>query len=177
MKGWWGLFFFSFSWCPTAPHVIYKTDKKPEEPCSITSSLTYFSDEEANDLNVTSAPRIPPSNLTVVTVEGCPSFVILDWEKADNETTGRAVTPPSTLKPLRPFLLSGSSRHCSGKRCRSSSAFFQSTKFSPPPKEKEGWSSPWWPPTRHTRLWRTSNQRASVSPQELHFYSHTLHSI
>ncbi|XP_056899745.1 target of Nesh-SH3 isoform X4 [Takifugu flavidus] len=70
-----------------APHVIYKTNKKPEEPCSITSSLTHFPDEEANDLNVTSPPRIPPSNLTVVTVEGCPSFVILDWQKSDNETT------------------------------------------------------------------------------------------
>ncbi|XP_073330012.1 target of Nesh-SH3 [Pagrus major] len=70
----------------TAPHVIYKTDKKPNEPCSITSSLAYFPDEEANDQNVTGPPRIPPSNLTVVTVEGCPSFVILDWQKSDNET-------------------------------------------------------------------------------------------
>lgn len=33
-------------------------------------------------------PKSPPSNLTVVTVEGCPSFVILDWEKTDNDTTG-----------------------------------------------------------------------------------------
>ncbi|XP_059199626.1 target of Nesh-SH3 [Centropristis striata] len=69
-----------------APHVVYKTDKKPDEPCSITSSLTYFPDEEGSDQNVTSAPRIPPSNLTVVTVEGCPSFVILDWQKSDNDT-------------------------------------------------------------------------------------------
>ncbi|XP_030283938.1 target of Nesh-SH3 isoform X4 [Sparus aurata] len=70
----------------TAPHVIYKTDKKPDEPCSITSSLAYFPDEEGSDQNVTGPPRIPPSNLTVVTVEGCPSFVILDWQKSDNET-------------------------------------------------------------------------------------------
>ncbi|XP_019750068.1 target of Nesh-SH3 isoform X3 [Hippocampus comes] len=70
-----------------APHVVYKTDKKPDEPCSITSSLTYFpDDEDSSDQNVTAAPRIPPSNLTVVTVEGCPSFVILDWQKTDNET-------------------------------------------------------------------------------------------
>ncbi|XP_054471147.1 target of Nesh-SH3 isoform X1 [Anoplopoma fimbria] len=69
-----------------APHVIYKTDKKPDEPCSITSSLTYFPDEEGSDQNVTGPPRVPPSNLTVVTVEGCPSFVILDWQKSDNET-------------------------------------------------------------------------------------------
>ncbi|XP_053184352.1 target of Nesh-SH3 isoform X2 [Scomber japonicus] len=70
-----------------APHVVYKTDKKPNEPCSITSSLAYFpDDEEGGDLNVTGPPRIPPSNLTVMTVEGCPSFVILDWQKSDNET-------------------------------------------------------------------------------------------
>nr|XP_040057788.1 target of Nesh-SH3 isoform X4 [Gasterosteus aculeatus aculeatus] len=69
-----------------APHVIYKTDKKPDEPCSITSSLAFFPDEEGGDQNVTGPPRIPPSNLTVVTVEGCPSFVILDWQKSDNDT-------------------------------------------------------------------------------------------
>uniref|UniRef100_A0A3P8S633 ABI family member 3 binding protein n=1 Tax=Amphiprion percula TaxID=161767 RepID=A0A3P8S633_AMPPE len=69
-----------------SPHVIYKTDKKPDEPCSITSSLAYFPDEEGGDQNVTGPPRIPPSNVTVVTVEGCPSFVILDWQKSDNET-------------------------------------------------------------------------------------------
>ncbi|XP_026150328.1 target of Nesh-SH3 isoform X3 [Mastacembelus armatus] len=69
-----------------APHVIYKTDKKPDEPCSITTSLAYFPDEEGSDQNVTGPPRVPPSNLTVVTVEGCPSFVILDWQKSDNET-------------------------------------------------------------------------------------------
>jgi len=40
-------------------------------------------------MNVTGPPKTPPSNLTVVTVEGCPSFIILDWEKTDNETTGR----------------------------------------------------------------------------------------
>ncbi|XP_053732188.1 target of Nesh-SH3 isoform X5 [Synchiropus splendidus] len=70
----------------TADHVVYKTDKKPNEPCSITSSLAYFPDEEGVDRNVTNPPSVAPSNLTVVTVEGCPSFVILDWEKSDNET-------------------------------------------------------------------------------------------
>lgn len=75
-----------------APHVVYKTDKTPDEPCSITSSLAYFPDEDPNDGNVTGPPRVPPSNLTVVTVEGCPSFVILDWEKSDNETRGKWVT-------------------------------------------------------------------------------------
>ncbi|XP_056125677.1 ABI family, member 3 (NESH) binding protein b isoform X5 [Rhinichthys klamathensis goyatoka] len=70
-----------------APHVVYKTDKKPDEPCSITTSLSYFPQEEGGEQNVTNPPRTAPSNLTVVTVEGCPSFIILDWEKTDNETT------------------------------------------------------------------------------------------
>lgn len=70
-----------------APHVIYQTGKKPDEPCSITSSLNYFPEDEPGEANVTAPPRSPPSNLTVVTVEGCPSFVILDWEKTDNDTT------------------------------------------------------------------------------------------
>uniref|UniRef100_A0A3P8Z8Z7 Fibronectin type-III domain-containing protein n=1 Tax=Esox lucius TaxID=8010 RepID=A0A3P8Z8Z7_ESOLU len=70
-----------------APHVVYKTDKKPHEPCSITTSLNYFPEDEGAETNVTAPPKSPPSNLTVVTVEGCPSFVILDWEKTDNDTT------------------------------------------------------------------------------------------
>lgn len=74
--------------CPKAPHVIYQTGKKPDEPCSITSSLNYFPEDEPGEPNVNAPPKSPPSNLTVVTVEGCPSFVILDWEKTDNDTTG-----------------------------------------------------------------------------------------
>uniref|UniRef100_A0A3Q0RCD7 ABI family, member 3 (NESH) binding protein b n=1 Tax=Amphilophus citrinellus TaxID=61819 RepID=A0A3Q0RCD7_AMPCI len=74
------------------PHVIYKTGKKPDEPCSITSSLNYFPEDEPGETNVTSPPKTPPSNLTVVTVEGCPSFIILDWEKTDNETTYEVIS-------------------------------------------------------------------------------------
>ncbi|KAM6893550.1 target of Nesh-SH3-like [Xenentodon cancila] len=70
-----------------APHVVYQTGKKPDEPCSITSSLNYFPEGEPGEANVTSPPKNAPSNLTVVTVEGCPSFIILDWEKTDNDTT------------------------------------------------------------------------------------------
>uniref|UniRef100_A0AAZ3PVG3 ABI family, member 3 (NESH) binding protein a n=1 Tax=Oncorhynchus tshawytscha TaxID=74940 RepID=A0AAZ3PVG3_ONCTS len=70
-----------------APHVLYKTDKKPDEPCSITHSLSFFPEEEGVEQNVTAPPRLSPSNVTVVTVEGCPSFIILDWEKTDNDTT------------------------------------------------------------------------------------------
>ncbi|XP_051998702.1 target of Nesh-SH3-like isoform X3 [Xyrauchen texanus] len=70
-----------------APHVIYRTDKRPEEPCSVTHSLSFFPDEEVGYLNVTGPPKTSPSNLTVVTVEGCPSFIVLDWKNTDNETT------------------------------------------------------------------------------------------
>lgn len=79
---------------------MYKTDKKPDEPCSITSSLSYFPEEEGGETTVTGPPRTAPSNVTVVTVEGCPSFIILDWDKTDNETTGTRVgvkIPISTL--------------------------------------------------------------------------------
>ncbi|KAK1797569.1 hypothetical protein P4O66_000858 [Electrophorus voltai] len=65
------------------------TGKRPEEPCSVTRSLSLFPDEENEEVNVTGPPKTPPSNLTVVTVEGCPSFVIIDWQKTDNETTGK----------------------------------------------------------------------------------------
>lgn len=71
-----------------APHVIYQIDKSPEQPCSVTHSLSFFPDEENGVTNITGPPKTPPTNLTVVTVEGCPSFVIIDWEKTDNETTG-----------------------------------------------------------------------------------------
>ncbi|XP_037319204.2 target of Nesh-SH3-like [Pungitius pungitius] len=70
-----------------APHVVYQTGKRPDEPCSISSSLNFFPVDGAEEANVTAPPTSPPSNLTVVTVEGCPSFVILDWVKTDNHTT------------------------------------------------------------------------------------------
>lgn len=74
------------------PNVIYRTDKPPDEPCSVTKSLSFFPEEENMAINVTNPPKTPPANLTVVTVEGCPSFVILDWEKTDNATTEYDVT-------------------------------------------------------------------------------------
>ncbi|NWX97490.1 TARSH protein, partial [Nothoprocta ornata] len=69
-----------------APHVKYM--KKDEDvPCSITSSLEHFPQEEGGSKEeATRPPQNPPTNLTVVTVEGCPTFVILDWEKPDNDT-------------------------------------------------------------------------------------------
>lgn len=69
-----------------APHVKYM--KKDEDvPCSITSSLEHFPQEEAGiKEEPTRPPQNPPTNLTVVTVEGCPTFVILDWDKPANDT-------------------------------------------------------------------------------------------
>nr|KAF6381075.1 ABI family member 3 binding protein [Pipistrellus kuhlii] len=67
------------------PHVKYIT-KADDRPCSITDSIKRFPKEEPTEGNATSPPQNPPSNLTVVTVEGCPSFVILDWEKPLNDT-------------------------------------------------------------------------------------------
>lgn len=61
--------------------------KEEDVPCSITSSLEYFPQEEGGSKEEPAhPPQNPPTNLTVVTVEGCPSFVILDWEKPDNDT-------------------------------------------------------------------------------------------
>ncbi|XP_072849980.2 target of Nesh-SH3 isoform X12 [Pogona vitticeps] len=70
----------------TGDHVKYM-QKEDDVPCSITDTLQYFPTEEGDSTDTaTSPPRKPPTNLTVVTVEGCPSFVILDWEKPQNET-------------------------------------------------------------------------------------------
>uniref|UniRef100_A0ABM5FX46 Target of Nesh-SH3 isoform X18 n=1 Tax=Pogona vitticeps TaxID=103695 RepID=A0ABM5FX46_9SAUR len=70
----------------TGDHVKYM-QKEDDVPCSITDTLQYFPTEEGESTDTaTSPPRKPPTNLTVVTVEGCPSFVILDWEKPQNET-------------------------------------------------------------------------------------------
>ncbi|NWI13187.1 TARSH protein, partial [Crypturellus soui] len=69
-----------------APHVKYMK-KDDDVPCSITSSLEHFPQEEGGSKEeATRPPQNPPTNLTVVTVEGCPTFVILDWEKPDNDT-------------------------------------------------------------------------------------------
>ncbi|XP_063249801.1 target of Nesh-SH3 isoform X4 [Prinia subflava] len=69
-----------------APHVKYMK-KDDDVPCSITSSLEHFPQEEVGSKGEpTRPPQNPPTNLTVVTVEGCPSFVILDWDEPHNDT-------------------------------------------------------------------------------------------
>ncbi|KAM3935454.1 target of Nesh-SH3 isoform 6-T6 [Leptodactylus fuscus] len=69
-----------------APHVVYMS-KNESVPCSITETLQHFpTDEENPNQEATTPPQNPPANLTVVTVEGCSSFVVLNWEKPDNDT-------------------------------------------------------------------------------------------
>lgn len=154
----------------TAPHVIYKTGKKPDEPCSITSSLNYFPEDEPGETNVTSQPKTSPSNLTVVTVEGCPSFIILDWEKTDNETTGTYWQNPLLQQPNKNWMklklfgdhsvvLAALSHHPVGRGLILSS-LSQSMKSSPLLKDRMVNRFPSWLQTRLTLLSRTSNLRA-----------------
>uniref|UniRef100_M3Y165 Fibronectin type III domain-containing protein 1 n=2 Tax=Mustela putorius furo TaxID=9669 RepID=M3Y165_MUSPF len=77
-----------------APYVTYLS-KDPSTPCSLTDALDHFqvdsldeiipNDMRKNDL----PPQHPPRNITVVAMEGCHSFVIVDWDKA---TPGDVVT-------------------------------------------------------------------------------------
>lgn len=77
-----------------APYVTYLS-KDPSAPCSLTDALDHFqvesldeiipSDMRKNDL----PPQHAPRNITVVAMEGCHSFVIVDWDKA---TPGDVVT-------------------------------------------------------------------------------------
>eukprot|EP00079_Xenopus_tropicalis_P035715 XP_017949486.1 PREDICTED: fibronectin type III domain-containing protein 1 [Xenopus tropicalis] len=70
----------------TAPYVTY-ISKDPSAPCSLTEALEHFQVENLEELlpKDISEPILPPQkisyNITVVAVEGCHSFVILDWAK------------------------------------------------------------------------------------------------
>ncbi|CAD7691590.1 unnamed protein product [Nyctereutes procyonoides] len=77
-----------------APYVTYLS-KDPSAPCSLTDALDHFQVDSLdeiipNDMRKSDlAPQHPPRNITVVAVEGCHSFVIVDWDKA---TPGDVVT-------------------------------------------------------------------------------------
>uniref|UniRef100_A0ACB8GB57 Uncharacterized protein n=1 Tax=Sphaerodactylus townsendi TaxID=933632 RepID=A0ACB8GB57_9SAUR len=70
----------------SAPYVIY-LNKDLAAPCSLTEALDHFQVENLNeiipaglqDMNV--HPQKAPHNITIVAVEGCHSFVIVDWAK------------------------------------------------------------------------------------------------
>ncbi|XP_055471827.1 fibronectin type III domain-containing protein 1 [Psammomys obesus] len=70
-----------------APYVTYLS-KDPSAPCSLTDALDHFQVESLdelipNDLTKNDLPpQHAPRNITVVAMEGCHSFVIVDWNKA-----------------------------------------------------------------------------------------------
>lgn len=69
-----------------APYVSY-ISKDPNTPCSLTDALEHFQVENLAELipkemeNSILPPKNISYNITVVAVEGCHSFVILDWAK------------------------------------------------------------------------------------------------
>ncbi|XP_077005514.1 fibronectin type III domain-containing protein 1 [Tamandua tetradactyla] len=71
-----------------APYVTY-LNKDPSAPCSLTDALDHFQVDSLdeiipNDLRKSSLPpQYTPRNITVVAMEGCHSFVIVDWDKAN----------------------------------------------------------------------------------------------
>uniref|UniRef100_A0A7N5JX35 Fibronectin type III domain-containing protein 1 n=1 Tax=Ailuropoda melanoleuca TaxID=9646 RepID=A0A7N5JX35_AILME len=77
-----------------APYVTY-LNKDPSAPCSLTDALDHFQVDSLdeiipNDMRKSDLPpQHPPRNITVVAMEGCHSFVIVDWDKA---TPGDVVT-------------------------------------------------------------------------------------
>lgn len=72
----------------SAPYVNY-IQKDPGAPCSLTEALEYLQVEVLADLiekdSVTArqrqSPKHKPHNITVIAMEGCHSFVILDWAR------------------------------------------------------------------------------------------------
>ncbi|KAK3541896.1 hypothetical protein QTP86_008113 [Hemibagrus guttatus] len=72
----------------TAPYVNY-IQKDPGAPCSLTEALEYLQVDVLADLiekdSATASqkqpPKYKPHNITVIAMEGCHSFVILDWAR------------------------------------------------------------------------------------------------
>ncbi|XP_068198034.1 fibronectin type III domain-containing protein 1 [Antennarius striatus] len=72
----------------TAPYVNY-IQKDPGAPCSLTEALEFLQVDVIEDLmekdmlaaNQKQPPKNKPHNLTVVAMEGCHSFIILDWAR------------------------------------------------------------------------------------------------
>ena len=61
--------------------------KDPGAPCSLTEALEYLQVDILGQLmdndtaNHKQPPKNKPHNITVVAMEGCHSFVILDWAR------------------------------------------------------------------------------------------------
>ncbi|XP_078412965.1 fibronectin type III domain-containing protein 1 isoform X2 [Cetorhinus maximus] len=69
-----------------AAHVNY-ISKDPAAPCSLTEAMEHFQVDSLVDIipkdlqDKTQPPEQAPHNITIVAVEGCHSFIILDWAK------------------------------------------------------------------------------------------------
>ncbi|XP_060097595.1 fibronectin type III domain-containing protein 1 [Heteronotia binoei] len=78
----------------SAPYVTY-LNKDPAAPCSLTEALDHFQVESLDEIipadlkDIAMRPQKVPHNITIVAVEGCHSFVIVDWAKP---TRGDLVT-------------------------------------------------------------------------------------
>ncbi|MED6273060.1 hypothetical protein CHARACLAT_002863 [Characodon lateralis] len=72
----------------TASYVNY-VQKDPGAPCSLTEALEYLQvdvlenlmEKDSMTVNQNQPPRHKPQNFTVVAMEGCHSFIILDWAR------------------------------------------------------------------------------------------------
>ncbi|KAM5326990.1 fibronectin type III domain-containing protein 1 isoform 2-T2 [Glossophaga mutica] len=77
-----------------APYVTYLS-KDPAAPCSLTDALDHFQVDSLDEIipsDMRKSDRPPqhaPRNITIVAMEGCHSFVIVDWDRA---TPGDVVT-------------------------------------------------------------------------------------
>lgn len=62
-------------------------NKDPAAPCSLTEALEHFQVDSLDELipsdikDTQMRPQKAPHNITIVAVEGCHSFVIVDWAK------------------------------------------------------------------------------------------------
>lgn len=84
--------------CLPAPYVTY-LNKDPAAPCSLTEALEHFQVDSLDELipsdlrETHMRPQKAPHNITIVAVEGCHSFVIVDWAKPvqGDMVTGTAI--------------------------------------------------------------------------------------
>ncbi|XP_075930794.1 fibronectin type III domain-containing protein 1-like isoform X2 [Petromyzon marinus] len=81
----------------TAPHVKF-INKEPSVPCSITETIERLRGE-GESWSGTGHSFNDSLNVTVVAIEGCHSFIVLDWDKPNNDSgniTGYVVSSATT---------------------------------------------------------------------------------
>lgn len=85
--------------------------KDPGAPCSLTEALEYLQVDVLENLmkndhmavNQNQPPKHKPQNFTVVAMEGCHSFIILDWAKPlkDDMVSGKELFHKTKLYLLK----------------------------------------------------------------------------